>query len=260
MDFQTIRVERDGPACVLRLDRPEKRNAVSLRMMDEIVQATTEAAGDGTTRAIVIAGGDAVFSAGADLNEAFKVKSAIDGRAYFGAWHRLNRHIEELPLPVIAAIEGICVTGGLELALACDLRIGAEGSSFAVTSARIGTVAGAGGTQRLPRLVGTSAALAILFSADPIDADEALRIGLINRKTAKGAALAEAKALAAVYAERAPLSLAFVKRAVHRGVQMDLESAIEFETYLVTTVYGTEDKAEGIGAFLEKRPAVFKGR
>ncbi len=152
------------------------------------------------------------------------------------------------------------MTGGLELALACDLRVAGEGATFAITSARIGTVAGAGGTQRLPRIVGVAHALDILFAADPIDAAHAYRIGLINRLAPKGGALEAAKALVNIYAQRAPLSLALVKRAVHRGMQMDLASAIELETFLVTTIYGTEDKQEGISAFLEKRPARFKGK
>jgi enoyl-CoA hydratase/carnithine racemase len=151
------------------------------------------------------------------------------------------------------------MTGGLELALAADLRVAGEGSTFAITSARIGTVAGAGGTQRLPRVVGISNALDMLFAAEPIDAVEALRIGLINRLTERGGALKKALEMAELYATRAPLSLAFVKRVVHRGMQMDLASAIEFETFLVTTVYGTKDKQEGITAFLEKRRPSFSG-
>jgi len=162
--------------------------------------------------------------------------------------------------PVIAAIEGFCMTGGLELALACDLRVGGRDSTYAITSSRIGTVAGAGGTQRLPRIVGEAYALEILFAADPISAEEAYRMGLINRLTDKGRALDEAKAMIDLYATRAPLSLALVKRAVRRGMQMDLASGLELETFLVSTIYGTEDKQEGISAFLEKRKANFKGR
>jgi enoyl-CoA hydratase/carnithine racemase len=152
------------------------------------------------------------------------------------------------------------MTGGCELVLACDLRVGARGSTYAITSSRIGTVAGAGGTQRLPRIVGTPYALEILFAAEPFSAEDAYRMGLINRLTEKGGALTEAKKLVELYATRAPLSLALVKRAVRRGMQMDLASGLEFETFLVTTIYGTEDKQEGIGAFLEKRKADFKGR
>ncbi|MGF7160393.1 enoyl-CoA hydratase/carnithine racemase [Rhodoligotrophos appendicifer] len=260
MSYETILTDRDGSSFVITLNRPDRRNAVSLKCMDEIMAACAEAASDEAVRAVIITGGMEYFSAGADLNEARAIKGPKQGIEYFNAWHRLNASLETLDKPVIAAIEGFCMTGGCELALACDLRVAAEGASFAITSSKIGTVAGAGGTQRLPRVVGPAKALEILFAAEPIDAAEAHRIGLINRLTPKGGALAEAKAMVKVYEQRAPLSLAFVKRVVHRGMQMDLASAIEFETFLVTTIYGTEDRMEGIGAFLEKRQAQFKGR
>ncbi|WP_342642081.1 enoyl-CoA hydratase/isomerase family protein [Rhodoligotrophos ferricapiens] len=260
MSYETILTDRDGSSFVITLNRPQRRNAVSLQAMDEIMAACKEADSDDAIRAVIITGGMDYFSAGADLNEARAIKGPKQGIAYFNSWHRLNESLEMLGKPVIAAIEGFCMTGGLELALACDLRVAAEGASFAITSSKIGTVAGAGGTQRLPRIVGQAKALELLFAADPIDAREAHRIGLINRLTPKGGALAEAKAMIKVYEQRAPLSLAFVKRVVNRGMQMDLASAIEFETFLVTTIYGTEDRLEGIGAFLEKRPAQFKGR
>lgn len=260
MNYSTIIVTQDGPSCVITLNRPDRRNAVSLRTMDEIVMAAQAAEADASTSAVILTGGPAFFSAGADMTEAVQVRSATDGTRYFKAWHRLTCALEALGKPVIAAIEGFCITGGCELALACDLRIAGEGASFAITSSRIGTVAGAGGTQRLPRLVGHARALELLFSAEPIDTAEAYRIGLVNRAVPKGEALAAAKALANVYKERAPLGLAFAKRAVYRGLQLDLESGLEFETFLVTTIYGTEDKQEGISAFLEKRKPSFKGR
>jgi enoyl-CoA hydratase/carnithine racemase len=258
--YETLRVEKDGPALVVTLNRPDRRNAVSLQMMDDIIAVCRNAEDDAEVRAIVITGGEEYFSAGADLTEAVKIKTATDGTRYFARWHALNNALETSSKPVVAAIEGFCMTGGLELALACDLRVAGEGATFAITSARIGTVAGAGGTQRLPRVVGVAHALDMLFAAEPVDAGHAHRIGLINHLTEKGGALAKAKAMAALYASRGPLSLAFVKRAVHRGMQMDLDSALEFETFLVTTIYGTQDKQEGITAFLEKRRPSFQGR
>ena len=260
MSYQTIVTRQDEDAYIITLHRPDKRNAVSIQMMDEIIAALAAAEAEPTARAVIITGGAAFFAAGADLNEALQVKHAAQGVSYFKRWHRLTAAIENLAKPVVAAIEGYCITGGLELALACDLRVAGAGSSFAITSAKIGTVAGAGGTQRLPRIVGIARALDILFSADPIDAEEAYRIGLINRLVPKGEALNAARAQIKIYGQRAPLSLALVKRAVHRGMQMDLASAIEFETYLVTTIYGTEDKQEGISAFLEKRTPRFTGK
>ena len=256
----TLLIGKSGLACVITLNRPKVRNAISTEMMDELIDVMAALDGDDSVRAVIITGGNEYFAAGADLNEALQVKTATQSMDYFGRWHRVCAALENSKKPVIAAIEGFCVTGGLELALACDLRVGADGSTYAITSSRIGTVAGAGGTQRLPRIVGTSYALQILFAAEPFPAEDAYRMGLINGLAAKGEALAEAMKLAELYATRAPLSLALVKRAVHRGMQMDLASGLEFETFLVSTIYGTEDKQEGISAFLEKRKADFKGR
>lgn len=260
MGFETILTQQVGPSFIVTLNRPQRRNAVDLRMMEELIAAARQAEAEPAVRALIITGGKDYFSAGADLNDALAVKSAAAGAEYFGRWHQLNATLEKLGKPVIAAIEGFCMTGGCEMALACDVRIAGENASFAITSSRIGTVPGAGGTQRLPRIVGIAKALELMFSAETIGAAEAHRIGLVNRLVPTGEALEEARAMAAVYEKRAPLSHALIKRAVHQGMQMDLASGVEFETFLVTTIYGTEDKHEGISAFLEKREAAFKGR
>jgi enoyl-CoA hydratase/carnithine racemase len=260
MGFETIVTRQTGPSFIVTLNRPHRRNAVDLKMMEEIIAAARQAEAAAAVRALIITGGTNYFSAGADLNDALAVKSAADGAEYFGRWHRLNATLESLVKPVIAAIEGFCMTGGCEMALACDIRVAGEGASFAITSSRIGTVPGAGGTQRLPRIVGVAKALELMFSAETIDATEAYRIGLVNRLVPAGGALQAACAMAAVYEKRGPLSHAFIKRAVRQGMQMDLASGVEFETFVVTTIYGTEDKHEGISAFLEKREASFKGR
>jgi enoyl-CoA hydratase/carnithine racemase len=260
MAYETILTEQDGAAFVITFNRPDKRNALSVQTIDDVADAVRKAAAEPSVRAIIFTGSDKVFSAGADLNEALQVKSATDAEAFFGRANRVLELLESTDKPVLAAIEGFCMTGGCELALACDIRIGAKGSSYAITSSRIGTVAGFGGTQRLPRIVGMSNALDMLFLGDPIDAQEAHRIGLINRLTEKGEALKEAKRLVSIYEKRGPLSLAFAKRAVRRGMQMDQASAIDLEFFMVNTIYGTEDKHEGIAGFLEKRDAKFKGR
>jgi len=258
MSYATLKAAREGAAFVITLERPERRNALSRQAVAEIIDAARRGEADAGARAVIVTGGLQYFSAGADLTEAIAVQpdAAAD---YFRGFHRLAETLETLQKPVLAAIEGFCFTGGLELALACDIRIGAEGSSYAITSARIGTVAGAGGTQRLPRVIGAARALEMLFAAEPIDAAEAWRIGLINRLVGKGDALAQAKRMADVYATRGPLSHAYVKRAVHRGLQMDLAAGLELEVELATKAYATQDKQEGISAFLEKRVAKFKG-
>jgi enoyl-CoA hydratase/carnithine racemase len=257
--YTTIEVTKEGPAGIIRFNRPEKRNAINFEMMDEIENGLTSFNHDTSVSGVIFTGGPAFFSAGVDLNTAKGLGSAAQFTDYMSRWRRLNKAQEDHSKPIVAAIEGFCFTGGLELALACDLRVASKNATFAITSSKIGTVAGAGGTQRLPRIVGTSNALEMLFSADPFDAKHAYRIGLINKLTPNGKALAEAKKLVELYSRRAPLSLRFVKRAVHAGMQMPLAEAIEFEGFIVNTIYTTDDKAEGISAFLERRPARFRG-
>lgn len=260
MSTETILTTTDGSAFVITLNRPGKRNAFSKQMMQEIADACRAAEADDQVRGVIVTGGDQFYSAGADLNEAMAIRSTRDGVEYMKHWERLHNTIETLSKPVIAAIEGFCMTGGFEFVLACDIRVGAEGSTYALTSSKIGTVPGAGGTQRLPRLVGTGKALDIMFSAETLGAEEAYRCGILERLVPAGQALAHAKSMIRVYEQRAPLSLDYAKRAVRAGMQMDQTSAIEFERFLVTAIYGTEDKNEGIGAFLAKRQAFFKGR
>ena len=177
-----------------------------------------------------------------------------------GILHDATAAIERCPKPVIAAISGFCLTGGLELAMACDVRVATETARFGITSAKIGSVAGVGGTQRLPRLIGPGRAKELLFSCEFVDAQEAHRIGLVNRVVPPGQELAAAEEMARVYAERAPLSLRFAKTAVNVGMTMPLPAALVFEMGLTAQLFTTADKSEGVRAFLEKRPARFQGR
>jgi enoyl-CoA hydratase/carnithine racemase len=260
MAYETLKIERLGAACVVTLNRPDRRNAISKQLMDELVAAVAEAEAEPSVRGIIITGGATYFSAGADLNEAQALNNGPDMVRYFQKWHRTCRALEENEKPVIAAIEGFCMTGGCELALACDIRVGAASSSYAITSARIGTVAGAGGTQRLSRIVGPSRALEIMFDADPIAADEAYRMGLINKLTGDGEALSKSLAMVEHYATRAPISHAFIKHTVYTGMQMDLVSSLDYEAFVAATIYHSEDRREGIASFLEKRKPVYRGR
>jgi enoyl-CoA hydratase/carnithine racemase len=257
MNYETLAVGRADAALVVTLNRPERRNAINSKMMEELIAVARSGESDGEVRAIIITGGSDFFSAGADLKELSEGRTS--GAQNLKSWRRVTNTLEELAKPVIAAIEGFCLTGGMEFALACDIRIAGQGASFGITSARLGTIPGFGATQRLPRVVGASRALEILFSAEPIDTEEAYRIGLINRKTARGAALEEAKRLVGIYAQRAPLSLAGLKRAVYRGIEMDLHSGLDFENSLGATLLMTGDRQEGIAAFLEKRKPQFRG-
>lgn len=259
MATETISVSSQSSASVVTLNRPELRNAISLQMMNELIVTLEQASVTDGCRAVVITGGEKCFSSGRDLKEASSIRSVAEQAHVRQTWLRLTQTIEELARPVIAAIEGPCLTGGLELALTCDLRVAGAGATFGITSSRLGTVPGFGATQRLPRLIGVSQALDILFSADSIDTEEAYRIGLLNRKTTQGGALAEALKMTEVYAERAPLSLSHMKRAVRRGIQTDLASGIDLENALGALLIGTQDRQEGMSSFLQKRKPIFKG-
>jgi len=260
MAYKTLQVQREGPAAVVTFNRPDKRNAFNTEMKEEVLTALREAGQDAAVRGVVFSGGSKIFSAGQDLNEARAAGTATEVLEMLMSWQKLLGAIEDLSKPVFAAVEGTCMTGGLEFALACDIRIAAEDAAFSITSSRIGTVPGAGATVRLPRLIGESKAMEMIFGAEPVDAAEALRIGLVGHIAPKGQTIAKAVGMIRVYERRGPLSLALAKRAIRRGMQMDQRSALDYETFLVSTVYGTEDRREGISAFLEKREPHFKGR
>ena len=249
-----------GPAAILTMNRPDKYNALSDDLLQAIGDKVRELDGDMAIRGIVLTGTDKYFSTGADLGSALKAQDLPSTHAMLSHFEHCNRAIERPRKPVIAAINGFCLTGGLEVALACDIRIAGSGSKFGVTSSKIGSVAGAGGTQRLPRAVGKEWAKDLLFSADFIDAETARDIGLISRVVEPGQVLATALARVDAYALRAPLSVWYAKIAVNSGMEMDLEPALEFERHLTAGLFTTEDRSEGMSAFLEKRDADFKGR
>ncbi len=258
-EFTTIKVDVSDDAFVVTLNRPASRNAISLLMMHELVAAVADASARRASMAVIVTGGAEFFSSGRDLKEVAATTSRQGAEEARAAWLGVTESFERCPKPVIAAIEGSCLTGGLELALACDLRVAGDGATFGVTSARLGTMPAFGATQRLPRLVGASRAMEMMFLAETIGVDDAQRIGLINRRAERGGAVAEARRLAATIAERAPLSIAAMKKAVHEGLSMPLGRALELELSLGATLAGSSDRREGIAAFAEKRRPRFTG-
>lgn len=253
-------VERTPPAAIVILNHPDKQNALTASLLSAIDEKLAELDEDSEIRGIVLTGNEKVFSTGGDLNEALEIKTIGDTHRWLELFQRTNSRIESLNKPVVAAINGHCLTGGLELALCCDIRIAGTEAQFGITSSRIGTVAGAGAPARLARLVGPEWAKEMLFSANFIDANTALRIGLITEIAKPENVLEKALARIKMYAQRAPLSVAYSKLAVNKGLQMDLESALHFERQLTTTLFTSDDRREGIAAFFEKRPPNFKGR
>lgn len=255
-----VNVSDDGHIATVRLCRPDKLNALTEGMLYDIGESMHAWDDGGSVRVIVLAGEGRAFCTGADLGQALEVRSGADTLRWNRAWQRACAGIEECRLPVIAAIGGPCVTGGLELALACDLRITGEDGVFGITSAKIGSVAGGGGTQRLPRLIGVGRAKDLLMSARLIDASEALSMGLVNRVVPAGTHEAAAREWAGELSANAPLSLWWAKWAVNSGMDMPLNAALDWEASLSAHAFVTEDRREGMSAFLEKRKADFNGR
>ncbi len=254
-----LNIERQLPAVIVRINRPEKRNALSAAVLKALDETLAELDEDPKIRGIVLTGNDEVFSTGGDLKEALAVQTVPEIRTWLENFRRANSRIESISKPVVAAINGFCLTGGLELALCCDIRIAGTGAQFGITSSRIGTVAGAGATQRLARLIGPEWTKELLFSGDFIDAQTALRIRLVSEVVGPEQVLSRALARISAYAQRAPLSVAYSKLAVNSGLQMDLESALHFERQITATLFMTHDRKEGTAAFLEKRAPQFKG-
>ena len=256
---ELVLIEKSGTSAIIRMNRGAKQNALSRELFAAIDAALATLDGEPSVRGIVITGNEKVFSTGGDLQEALALSSVEDTRRWLDLFRQVNERIEAIGKPVIAAIHGYCVTGGLEMALACDIRVAAANAQFGVTSSRIGTVAGAGGTQRLARLIGPEWTKELLFSGDFIDAETALRIRLVSEVVAPERVVPRALERLESYARRAPLSIAYSKAAVNNGLNMPLEYALAYERQITTTLFTTRDRKEGQAAFLEKRLPQFKG-
>lgn len=248
----SVRVEQDGHVVVITLDRPQARNALDPATDEQLREAFTTFKEDGTQWVAVLCGAGDHFCAGADLKARQGTRPKIpEGGITRDYW---------TTKPIIAALHGAVYGGGLELALCADLRVADETAMLGQLEVRWGIMPGAGGTQRLPRLVGLGVALELVMTGDPIDAHRALQAGLINRVVPPGHARAAALELAATLASRAPLAVRRVKEATLRGLTMPLDDGIRMETLIANLLAGTSDMREGRRAFIEKRAPRFEGR
>jgi enoyl-CoA hydratase len=252
VNLRTLTLERRGAVAELRLGRPERGSPIDLALLDELDALTADLDADPGVRALLITSAREIFSHGWDMAEP-PATATTSGRLAF-------RCLEEMGIPAVACIEGDAVGAGLELALACDVRIAGEGATFAVPDVAMGTMPTAGATQRLPRLVGRAKAAEMLLLGARLDASDALACGLVNRVVPPGATVAAAEEFAARVAARGPLAVRYAKEAMLRGLDMPLEQALRYETDLTVILQTTEDRAEGVRAFLEKRPPEFGGR
>ena len=257
MAEQFVLVEREGAVGVVLLNRPKQLNALSDALMDELVSALQELDRDDAIRAIVLAGNERAFAAGADIGELAQA-SAID--LYYG--RRIERWdaIRALWTPLVAAVSGFCLGGGCELALSCDLIVASETAQFGQPETGLGIIPGAGGTQRLTRAVGKALAMDVILSGRRLSAHEALAAGLVARVVAKEAWLDEAKRLARDIAEKGPVATRLAKESVDRAHETTLTAGLEAERRALYLAFASEDAREGLTAFTEKRKPGFRGR
>ena len=262
MAFDTLLLDVADGVATLTLNRPEAMNAITQRMKDELAAALDAIEADDAARVLLITGaGPRAFCAGADIKE----RSGQDPTpAEFilrqQATHRLFTRIEQFGKPVLCAINGVAFGGGAEIALCADLRLMADSASIGLTEVNLGVIPAGGGTQRLPRLVGAAKAKELIFTGARLKAEEALAIGLVNRVVPAAELMAQAGELARSIAAKPPLAVRLAKQVIDKGQQTDIQTALAFELYAAAILFDTEDRKEGMRAFVEKRAPVFRGR
>lgn len=252
-----VLVEREEPIAVVLLNRPDVMNALNDEVMDELARVLAELDDDEAVRCLVLGGSERAFAAGADIGE----MAEADAMDMYDA-RRLDRWdaLRKLRTPLVAAVSGYCLGGGCELAMACDLIVASESARFGQPETGLGIIPGAGGTQRLTRAVGKAKAMDVILSGRFLDAHEAERAGLVARVVAREAWLEEAKRVAREIAAKGPVAQRLAKEAVNRAYESTLETGLDFERKALYLAFASEDAAEGLTAFTEKRKPDFRGR
>jgi enoyl-CoA hydratase len=257
--FETLRLDRQGRVAIITINRPDKRNALNIKTREEGAALLDQLREDDSVGVVVFTGaGDKAFVAGADIGE-FAGRTAITQREVMTS-RSLFTAIDTFPKPVIAMINGYCLGGGCELALACDIRIASENASFGQPEINLGIIPGGGGTQRLTRLVGEGKAMEMILTGEIIDARTAFAIGLVNHVVPADQLQAKTLEMANRIAEKSPIALQLAKEAVKVASKSNLDEGLRREVDLFALCFSTEDKNEGVSAFLEKRKAVWQGK
>lgn len=260
MNYETLLCEIQDQIATVTLNRPKILNALNAQVFDELEAAFTALSNDPAVRVILLTGaGEKAFAAGADINE-IVATDAVSGEAKARRGQGVFRLIETCGKPVVACVNGFALGGGCELALACMMRLASETARLGQPEVKLGLVPGYGGTQRLPRLVGSAAALRLMLTGEMIGAAEALRIGLVDEVVPAERLMARAQELARLIVTMAPLAVAGCMEAVRRGSELGIEDAMKVEAEIFGRLCGTADKAEGTAAFLEKRAPRWTGR
>ncbi len=259
MNFANLLYENQDGIGLITMNRPKALNALNRETLEELNQLVDALAKDPSVQVVILTGsGEKAFVAGADITQ-MQSMSAIEGRNFGKLGQAVFNKIENLPQPVIAAVNGFALGGGCELAMACDIRIASEKAKFGQPEVTLGITPGFGGTQRLPRLVGKGRAKQLLYTADTIDAQEAFRIGLVNEIASAESLMAAARAMALKIQLRAPVAVQLCKAAVNEGMDTDLETGTAYEAEVFGLCFATNDQKEGMAAFAEKRKAQFAG-
>jgi enoyl-CoA hydratase len=257
--YKTLLFKKEDQIGILTINRPERLNAISNELTKELKDLLDKIEEDEDLRVLVITGaGEKAFVAGADIKELVN-RDAKMGRKVSRERQELFSRIENLHVPVIGAVNGYALGGGLELALACSIRICSDNAQFGAPEVKLGIIPGDGGTQRLPRLIGLGRAMEMMLTGDFIDAQEAYRIGLVNKVVVPEELIEKSMDLARKIASRPPLAVRFVKEAANRSMEGNSPAGFALESYLHALSCTTEDKKEGVSAFLEKRKGKFKG-
>jgi enoyl-CoA hydratase/carnithine racemase len=263
-----ILYEVDGPVATITMNRPERLNPMTGPIMAGTIDALGRANADGSVRVVIVTGAGRAFSAGGDLsglgssgdNAHGRAPTPYERRAWLRQTQKMVLALRECEKPVIAAVNGVAAGGGCDIALGCDLRIASDRARFGEVFARIGLFPGTGGTYLLPRTVGIAKALELIWTGDLIDAEEALRIGLVSRVVPHDDLMVEVRALADRLAAGPPLALSLAKAAVYRGLDLDLAAAFDYAATAEAITLTSQDHREGVAAFREKRPPRFEGR
>jgi enoyl-CoA hydratase/carnithine racemase len=260
MNRETILYDLDGGVATLTLNRPEARNAISRQLLENLTSVLDDVEATSNARTVIITGaGDKAFCAGADLKERAGMSPA-DVTDFLATINRLYTAIENFRLPVIAAVNGAAFGGGLEMAMAADIRLAAESAVMGLTETRLAIIPGAGGTQRMPRLVGMAKAKELILTGRRIDAREALEIGLINGICSPEELVHQSRKLALEIGEGGPVAVQQAKAAINKGMATDLQTGLAIESEAYARCIPTEDRLEGLKAFREKRKPVYKGK